>query len=66
MAFFSVAVALGILTGSAGGGLLFPLLGFKGLVLAGGTLCLLSVVIAVREPMLNKLVMPAEPQATTA
>jgi MFS family permease len=39
IAYFSVAFAVGMIVGASGGGLLYPLLGFRGLLIVGAALC---------------------------
>jgi MFS family permease len=49
LAYFSVAFAIGMVLGASGGGLLYPLLGFHGLLQVGAFLCALGVAALVRD-----------------
>lgn len=49
LAFFSVAFAIGMILGAAGGGLLYPLLRFHGLLTVGAILCSVALVALVRD-----------------
>jgi predicted MFS family arabinose efflux permease len=61
MAFLSAALALGATLGSSGGGLLYPELGLRGLLLAGAACVLGGLVAALREPAPERV--PASPAA---
>jgi MFS family permease len=54
LAYFSTCFALGFVVGSGVGGLLYPLLGFQGLLTAGAALCGTGVVIALGDPALRQ------------
>src|SRR5205823_6768707 len=49
LAYFSVAFAVGMILGASGGGLLYPWLGFHGLLGAGALLCGLGVLALVAD-----------------
>jgi MFS family permease len=49
LSYFSVAFALGIILGSGGGGLLFPWLGFHGLLVLGAAACALGLVVLLAD-----------------
>jgi predicted MFS family arabinose efflux permease len=60
LAYFSVAFALGMVLGASGGGLLYPWLGFAGLLLTGSLLCALGVLALLRDRLTMQLVVPVE------
>jgi predicted MFS family arabinose efflux permease len=49
LAYFSVAFAIGMIVGASGGGLLFPLLGFHGLLVIGAVLCAGGVLVLLAD-----------------
>jgi MFS family permease len=53
-AYFSTCFALGFVIGSGVGGLLYPLLGFHGLLIAGAALCGVGMVIALGDRALRE------------
>ena len=59
LAYFSVAFALGMIVGASGGGLLYPFLGFQGLLQAGAVLCGFGVVALLRDRVTMRLAVPA-------
>ena len=64
LAYFSVAFAVGMIVGASGGGLLYPLLGFRGLLSVGALLCGLGIVALLRDRIMMA-VMP-HPEAQLA
>jgi MFS family permease len=49
LAYFSVAFAIGIIVGASGGGLLYPLLGFHGLLVVTALLCSCGVLALMQD-----------------
>jgi len=66
LAYFSVAFAVGMIVGASGGGLLYPALGFKGLLQAGALLCGFGVVALLRDRLTMRLAVPIETSRTYA
>ncbi len=54
LAYFNVAFAIAMVVGSSVGGLLYPLLGFHGLLAAGAAICASGVLVALRDPGLRE------------
>ena len=65
LAYFSVAFAIGMIVGASGGGLLYPWLGFHGLLAASAALCGGGVVALVRDRRSMTLAASAETEPTT-
>ena len=66
LAYFSVAFAVGIIFGASGGGLLYPVLGFHGLLTLGALLCGFGVLALLRDRFRMRLAAPVEPRTTPA
>jgi MFS family permease len=66
LAYFSVAFAVGIIFGASGGGLLYPVLGFHGLLTLGALLCGFGILALLRDRFRMRLPAPVEPRATAA
>jgi MFS family permease len=66
LAYFSVAFAVGIICGASGGGLLYPVLGFHGLLTLGALLCGFGLLALLRDRFRMRLAAPVEPRATAA
>jgi len=49
LAYFSVAFAVGMIIGASGGGLLYPVLGFHGLLTLGALLCGCGILALLRD-----------------
>jgi MFS family permease len=62
LAYFSVAFAVGMIVGASGGGLLYPWLGFHGLLQVGALLCTGGLVALLRD-RINMA--PADPAETS-
>ncbi|MGI9149539.1 MAG: MFS transporter [Chloroflexota bacterium] len=60
LAFFSVAFAIGIISGASGGGLLYPVLGFHGLLQVGALLCGCGVLALLHDRVTMQTVAPVE------
>jgi len=58
LAYFSVAFAIGMILGASGGGLLYPLLGFHGLLEAGALLCCAGILALLRDRVTLQPVVP--------
>ena len=58
LAYFSVAFAVGIILGASGGGLLYPILGFHGLLSLGAVLCGFGIVALLRDRFRMRLAAP--------
>jgi MFS family permease len=54
LAYFSVAFAVGMIVGSGGGGLLYPTLGFHGLLAVGAVLCGLGLVVLFADALAGR------------
>jgi len=66
LAYFSVAFAVGMIVGASGGGLLFPLLGFHGLLEVGAVLCGFGIVALLRDRETMRLAVLIETSRTYA
>jgi MFS family permease len=66
LAYFSVAFAVGMILGASGGGLLYPWLGFHGLLEVGAILCAGGLVALLRDRVTMRLVAPIETSRTYA
>ncbi len=53
LAYFNVAFAVAMVVGSSFGGLLYPWLGFRGLLAAAAAICATGVLVALRDPVLR-------------
>lgn len=62
LAYFSVAFAVGMIIGASGGGLLYPVLGFRGLLLLGAVFCGLGILALLRD----RITMAVAPQVETS
>jgi MFS family permease len=60
LAYFSVAFAVGMILGASGGGLLYPWLGFHGLLQVGALLCFGGVIALLRDRVTMRPVALAE------
>jgi MFS family permease len=60
LAYFSVAFAVGIILGASGGGLLFPIVGFHGLLQLGAVLCGCGLLALLRDRVTMRLPAPVE------
>jgi MFS family permease len=60
LAYFSVAFAVGIILGASGGGLLYPILGFHGLLSLGALLCGFGLLALLRDRFRGRLAAPVE------
>ena len=60
LAYFSVAFAVGIIFGASGGGLLYPLLGFHGLLSLGALLCGFGILVLLRDRFRMQPAAPVE------
>jgi MFS family permease len=60
LAYFSVAFAVGMIVGASGGGLLYPWLGFQGLLVVGAILCGGGVIALVRDRRSMTLAVPVD------
>jgi predicted MFS family arabinose efflux permease len=60
LAYFSVAFAVGIILGASGGGLLYPLLGFHGLLGLGALMCGCGILALLRDRFRMPLAAPVE------
>jgi MFS family permease len=61
LAYFSVAFAVGMIVGASGGGLLYPYLGFHGLLGVGAFLCGCGALALLRDRVTMRLGPPAAP-----
>jgi MFS family permease len=63
LAYFSVAFAVGMIVGASGGGLLYPLLGFHGLLTVAAILCSCGVLALLQDRVKMQLAAPRMPAA---
>ena len=63
LAYFSVAFGIGMVVGASGGGLLYPFLGFHGLLRLGALLCLLGVAVLIRDRVTMRVPAPLSSSA---
>jgi MFS family permease len=61
LAYFSVAFAVGMIVGASGGGLLYPLLGFHGLLTIAAMLCSCGVLALLQDRVKMQLAAPRMP-----
>jgi MFS family permease len=66
LAYFSVAFAIGMILGASGGGLLYPWLGFHGLLQVGALLCFGGVLALLRDRVTMQTVAQGETSRTYA
>jgi MFS family permease len=60
LAYFSVAFAVGMIVGASGGGLLYPLLNFHGLLQVGAILCGFGLIALLNDRETMRLAIPLE------